>query len=211
MPKDLSQARTDRQAFLSDLERRARLRLASREVESLVADAREHLEESIKARLELGDAPAVAQREAIAAFGCPKNLIQAANAVHRARFQSLFLGCSAVSGLAWAFAILASPVLGSWAVIVTGLTFFAFLGMCVEASKVRRPLAPVLVVTAAFWLAFTPLCAWWGRNGGTGTWTAPTDLVHAALESSGAAAAFLAYLLLAYRMARAARPRRDHV
>lgn len=202
--------------YLGELERRARWTLASREVERLLADSREHLDASIQACLEMGDAPDVAERNAIVAFGRVKDIVRGANALHRTRFQGVFLSWTTLAGLGWAFAILASPMLDRVVVVMTGAVFFTMLACFVEGSKVRQPLAPVLRATVAFWLVFTSVCAWWIRDFSVGGGLqahpgGPVDLVHAALWSAVASAVFFAYLLLAYRMSRPAGRRRSHV
>lgn len=201
--------------YLDELDRRARRALAVKGADELMVDAREHLDASIQARLELGDEPETAERNAIWAFGKPKEVVGRMAAIHRARFHPFFLGCTTASALAAAFAALASPVLGSRPVTVTWFVFSVMFGCLVKSSEARRPWIPVLVSVAVFWSAFTAICAAWLRDFTLEGWASPrqsgpVDLVHAALWAAGASSVFLGYLVLAYRMARPGAPRRRH-
>ena len=203
------------EGFLERLARETGRSLPASEADALVAEARDHLEASIQARLELGDEPEAAERNAIAAFGKPKDVVGRMAAINRARFHPFFLGCTTASALGAAFAVLASPTLGSRFVTVAWLVFSVMFGGFVKSSEARRPWTSVLVAVAVFWAAFTAICAAWLRDFTLEGWasprqTGPVDLIHAALWAAGASAVYLGYLLLAYRMARSAEPKRRH-
>ena len=67
----------DRQEYLFRLEAELRKTLSSDEVESMVAEAKGHLDDSIQARLELGLSLEDAEREALAAFGDARSFSRA--------------------------------------------------------------------------------------------------------------------------------------
>lgn len=195
------------------LERYGRRWLSEAQAEALLAETEAHLDVSIQARLELGDSAAVAERGAVEAFGSPRQIVGRLVEIRRARFQTLFLGLTTVGALGAAFAVLASPVLGSRLVTVTWIAFTAMFGGFVESSKHRRPWRPVLVAVVAFWLAFSAMCALWLRDFSIEGWlqprqNGPVDPVHAAGWGATGALVYLGYLVLAYRMARPGSVRR---
>ncbi len=214
-PNGAAETPIGRHELLDELERHARCSLSSEKTETLVAEAAEHLDASIRARLELDTLPEIAEREAILEFGNPKEIVARFAAVNRARFQPFFLGCVTFAALGAAFSVLASPVLGGHLVTVAWFVFSVTFGAFVKVSEARRPWLPLFVAVGVFWVGFSALCAAWLRDFSLEGWatpiqSGPVDLFHASLWGAAGAAIFFGYIVLAYRMARPPISRRGH-
>lgn len=148
--------------FLRRLEDEVDKTLSPSEVEALIAETREHLNDSIQARLELGYAMDEAEREAVAAFGGARSVAQAvsresARPGERARVRLL----ASAYGL-FIVGLVAGPPFQRWsetlyhAIFVLG--WLAVAAFAIASFRARRP-APVrivatgLVAAAALWVA----------------------------------------------------------
>lgn len=144
--------------FLDRLAQEAGKSLPPQEVESLVAEAREHLEDAIQARLELRMSFQEAEAEAIAAFGLSRQVVEASLPRSAPRLRiGLFASGYALAGLytlfSWRFMDYypdsVEALFAAW--LVLGLAFAAV------AFHARRPASAPVVLTGmvgavAFWL-----------------------------------------------------------
>ncbi len=73
----------DRATFLADLHRECTLRFEPEIAAEMVMEVEVHLNESIQARLELGEAPAVAEINAVTAFESATSFVDSMSRVHR--------------------------------------------------------------------------------------------------------------------------------
>jgi hypothetical protein len=76
---------TTRDEFLTKLEEQCHLRFEQPVVEAMLAEVEAHLDESIQARLELGEAPEIAELNAVADFDQPHVFARSMVSVHRDR------------------------------------------------------------------------------------------------------------------------------
>jgi hypothetical protein len=71
--------------FLTELHRQCLIHLEPEIVEAMMLEVQAHLDESIQARLELGEAPKIAELNAIAAFEAPQGFARSMIQVHQKR------------------------------------------------------------------------------------------------------------------------------
>ena len=155
------------ESYLRDLEARSGRGLPANEVSSLVAEVREHLEESIRARIELGTEPEDAEREAIAAFGAAPRVARDVVQTSRAPRMAAKVRLLAAAYALFIVALVAGPAVQRWSetayhgIFVLGwltVALFAF-----ASFRSRRP-APVRIVStglAAAVVLWSALGATW--------------------------------------------------
>ncbi len=146
----------DRHEYLADLELRARKSLTREAADSLLSEAREHLDLSIQARLELGDAPRDAELQAIAAFGPSGRIVRRESALRRGRRQRPALVAMVLSGSAWLPLALSQNA--AWFAL-SALGFVAAALVFATSCEARRPRRTFAASVAAFWLLSTLLLA----------------------------------------------------
>ena len=154
------------EAYLRDLEAESGRRLSENEVVALVAEVREHLEESIQARLELGMSPEDAERESIAAFGAAPRVAEDVVQVSAAPRATAKVRLLAAAYALFIVALVAGPPVQRWSetayhgIFVLGWLTVALFALA--SFRSRRP-NPVRVVSTGLVAAV----ALWGALGAT--------------------------------------------
>lgn len=140
-----------RERLLTELADEAQRSLPHVEATALVAEARDHLEDDVQARLELGATPEEAERQAVAAFGEVRAV--AGTIVQRVegRLKSARVG--------WLGGFYLLLMLYSWAVCrhldagrLADAPFGALVGFAWVSFRIRHP-APILVVAGGLVVA----------------------------------------------------------
>ena len=144
----------DVDAVLQTLAQEAGKTLSVHEVEGLVAEAREHLEESIQARVELGATAEEAEREAILAFGAAERVGREAaprGPLVDRRF-ALWALCAVAYWLI--FAPRSWPDWVAFPLLLLGLALH--VGFWLALARARRPQwVAFAAIFGTLWLAFS--------------------------------------------------------
>ena len=140
------------EAFLQRLADEAGKGLSASESEALVTESRAHLEDSIQARLELGQSFEEAQREAIAAFGSTKALADAVRLCEPKIDRPLAF---ASLGILASFTLLCRDGANEFLVLVATLSLVvAHVVFLTSAFQARRfPIRTAVLLSGALWLS----------------------------------------------------------
>ena len=137
-----------RERFLDDLAAKMAKSLPPDEAAGLVAEARQHLEDSFQARVELGSSREEAEREALRAFGDARTVTSASTrGVEASRY------AARLRWLGWFYAALALYSVAALLRLDIGIVSLAplgpLLGFAFASFRARRP-APVPIVVGGF-------------------------------------------------------------
>lgn len=166
-----------KERLLDELAEKARKSLPRGEAESLVAEARDHLDAAIAARLELETPTAAAEIESVAAFGSVDHVVRRAVAVRRGRWHTPVLALLTLLGSGWLPLALSSE---NSAFSLAVLAFLALIVPFAMACESRRPRRSLVASATVFWLLSTGLLAsvcgpYEGYPTGRGTLTGIAD------------------------------------
>ena len=147
----------NRDRFLDELAVRAGKSLPCDLARALLAEAIDHLDADIAARIELESPPEVAEVEAVAAFGPVGRLVRREVAVRQGRWHTPVLTALTVLGATWLPLILSGTKFGTAAFSFASLAFVALVVPFMMSCATRRPGRSLLTSIAAFWLLTTAL------------------------------------------------------
>jgi len=142
-------------AYLQELERSARRELSESEAGALVAEAREHLAESIQSRLELGMSPEEAEREAVAVFGTAHAIGQETRRRESRIDRPFLFSCLAVVAF-WGFVGSLRAALPEWATPLFAIAAVGIHAAFIVTSVYARRLQAVTLalVLGPLWLGW---------------------------------------------------------